>query len=377
MNRFMLWMKKHQKEISILILVFAFFAVFLAIYATPYESDDLVYMNKWLSDEPLESVKDVFDYEYQQYFQWSGRAVAHTILQILLLIGKPYSSLLTTIAYFSVAYFIQKSVNGKVTLTGFVFALGLLSFVNQSTSQTLLWATGSANYTWTMLIMLFALQPALKFFRNEELTKKDAVALLFALPAGWCNENISTALALLILVIQFVRYRSDKRISKLLIAETVLWLAGCALLILAPGNVVRSHGMPTGLMAVLYRGHGQLSAWTDWTLPAWIAYVISVFAVHSEKKKVSMISKFFAVTAAISVLVMVASPTFPERSAFGAVVFLVIGVCMNIQQCCEDTQFKAYLIGIMMLIGMFGRMLIEGVLTLARSLGVDIPGGEY
>ncbi len=376
MEKINTWYYQHKKIVQIVWLVIAFFLLFFALYTKEYRSDDLIYSMKWQSDEPLSSLGDIFDFQVHHYFEWGGRTVAHTIAQLLFLIGKPFSSLFITIAYFLLAFMITKIATDKFSIYLYSIALGCLYYLNPAFEKTVLWYTGSANYMWTTLIMLVAIYPAVKIFKEKLLDVKDYLFLPLSFLAGWGNENTSPTLLLFLIFLLIVEIKKHKKVHIWLILSIVLWTLGCGLLILAPGNGVRSSEFSSGLMAIAYRGHGQVNSWLNWLLPTNVILHITYVLRKEKIGKISSldIGTIFCMLGFISIFVMVASPTYPVRATFGSFVFLLIALIRNIDSIYMFYEKELVFIALIMVIGICGCLLSTGLLAYVRGEGTYIPG---
>ncbi len=376
MKRLNTWYYQHKKIVQIIWLIIAFFLLFFALYTKEYRSDDLIYSMKWQSDEPLSSLNDIIDFQVHHYFEWGGRTVAHTIAQLLFLIGKPFSSLFITIAYFLLAFMITKIATDKFSIYLYSIVIGCLYYLNPAFEKTVLWYTGSANYMWTTLIMLVAIYPAVKIFKGKLLDVKDYLFLPLSFLAGWGNENTSPTLLLFLIFLLIVEIKKHKKVHIWLILSIVLWTLGCGLLILAPGNGVRSSEFSSGLMAIAYRGHGQVNSWLNWLLPTIVILYITYVLRKEKIGKISSldIGTIFCMLGFISIFVMVASPTYPVRATFGSFVFLLIAMIRNIDSIYTFYEKELDFIALIMVIGICGCLLSTGLLAYVRGEGTYIPG---
>ncbi len=376
MKRLNTWYYQHKKIVQIIWLVIAFFLLFFALYTKEYRSDDLIYSMKWQSDEPLSSLNDIIDFQVHHYFEWGGRTVAHTIAQLLFLIGKPFSSLFITVAYFLLAFMIVKIATDKFSIYLYSIVIGCLYYLNPAFEKTVLWYTGSANYMWTTLIMLVAIYPAVKIFKGKLLDVKDYLFLPLSFLAGWGNENTSPTLLLFLIFLLIVKIKKHKKVHIWLTLSIVLWTLGCGLLILAPGNGVRSSEFSSGLMAIAYRGHGQVNSWLNWLLPTNVILYITYVLRKEKIGKISSldIGTIFCMLGFISIFVMVASPTYPVRATFGSFVFLLIAMIRNIDSIYTFYEKELDFIALIMVIGICGCLLSTGLLAYVRGEGTYIPG---
>ena len=66
---------------------------------TPYFANDYRYMLVQGTHDFISSYQDIWQSQYQHYFAWGGRSVAHTIAQVLLFWGKPLSAVAQACCY--------------------------------------------------------------------------------------------------------------------------------------------------------------------------------------------------------------------------------------------------------------------------------------
>lgn len=161
------FISRHKRILTVAILLSTFIVLFGNIYFSEYISDDLIYMNKWQSSEPISNLYDIFEYQINHYFLWGGRSIAHTILQLLFLIGKPVSAILTTLVFMICAYLINIYSCEKFNIITYSGIVGLLYFLNPIYSETIRWYTGSANYLWTITIVLVAIYPFVNVIKGK------------------------------------------------------------------------------------------------------------------------------------------------------------------------------------------------------------------
>jgi hypothetical protein len=328
---------------------------------------------KWKSDEPLSGIGDIIDYQLNMYQQWSGRVTAHTIVQLLFLIGKPWSSLLTTSVYFLTAHLICHTAKIKQCSVYFM-VLAALYYLNPAFTETVLWFTGTANYLWTAMIVLVAIQPFMKLLRDEPLKRTDWFYIPVCFLAGWCNENISTTMALFMLVCVLIAYQKNHHFSFQAVILLLFAVCGCVLLILAPGNFARSHGFDSGLLSIAYRGYGQVKTWFTWLFPVWLLYVVFRYMLYRKKIQVPQEVKLLAYWSVLSILVMLASPSYPERATFGSLVILLIAIVIMIRELYFEYERLFVCVGVLCMIGLCGSFLSIGLLQAVRNSGVEIPG---
>ena len=73
-------------RLSIIVNLFLFLFYFSISSLTPYAADDYTYKINPLSNEfNLTVLENVYQFQIQHYLNWSGRAIAHLLLQLFLI----------------------------------------------------------------------------------------------------------------------------------------------------------------------------------------------------------------------------------------------------------------------------------------------------
>lgn len=362
--------EKNHKIINIILGIILFIVVFLSVYTTPLYDDDLVYINKWKSDIPLANMQDIMEFQILHYFNWGGRTIAHTILQLLLLMPKQLSAFINTCMFCLLGFGINKIVFKKVDGLFYLFTLALLYYLNPTYKESIMWLTGSANYLYTTVLILGTLYPLTRVYRNEKV-KWPYLYLPIVFLSGWCNENMSATLMLFIGLTCIYAYRKKIKANWLYV-YLIVEMVGLGLLLLAPGNFVRASGLPGGLMALLYRGHGQLNAWTTWLFMPLLLTLILQYINYRTDKKVKDVNWFLIGFSVISMLAMVVSPVYPQRATFGTFVILVILIVDNMYGIYQKYQKELSLLMLVVVIASILSLLVIGVLAYARMFNPNI-----
>lgn len=365
---------RHKKNIDIALIVIVLVSFYFAIFNSVFRLDDLIYMMKWDSNMPLQSISDIIDYQYQHYFLWGGRTIAHFVLQILLFINKPISALIITLAFFSLGIIIYKYAftNMKIDWLKVSFILGILYFLNPSADETLFWYTGIANYLITTLIVLCSFYPYLLYIKGNKLKNIHYLLLLLTFFAGWCNENISTTLIVMIIVVLMIKYKENKKINLFLLMGLFAAAFGCCMLLFAPGNFVRASTFSGSIMQIMYRGYGQVNAWFNWFVPALILIIITLN--FNKINSLSMKNRLILIWSFLSIIAMLASPIYPSRATFGTLTLLIISILINCEENSLFADKKIIYIALFISISFIFVNLSIGILQFVRNLGYYIPG---
>lgn len=365
---------KHKNAIDLSLFFIVVFAYFFVLLTSQFKLDDLIYMNKWESSEPIRTFSDIYQYQVQHYVQWGGRTIAHTILQLLLIMPKVLSALLITLCFAGLAILMFKMThfNQKVDWLIVTLILSLFYFFNPTPEETLFWYTGIANYLITGLIILLSFYPFIVKLNGKVLKPHHYCLIPFAFFAGWCNENMSTSLVVMMAVVLYVDHKRYKKWDGRLVCSIIFAMMGVLLLLLAPGNFARASTISSGFMSILYRGHGQINAWFNWLL---LPIVTLLATLNTNKENnFDLSNNIFTLWGILSILFMIASPIYPSRATFGSLILLITSIVMNIKKNDFKNNPKFNTICILFGLGLALTLVSIGVLQFARNMGIGIPG---
>ena len=235
-----------KSKLSLMQYIACVFIIFLFFFLNHYTllvADDFNY------SMGINSISDIVASQYNHYFNWGGRSIAHFLVQFWLLVGKPVFNIANTIVYGIFIFLIHFHITGNIKnfKAWFYIVLNIVFwFLIPVWGQNFIWLTGSCNYLWTTTIILLFLVPYRLKHDNSECQIKLWCSLLFfflGMLAGWSNEN--SGAAVLFLLIAYITMKVYKR-DKLFLFEILGFLGfliGFILLILAPGNYVRAEAI--------------------------------------------------------------------------------------------------------------------------------------
>lgn len=243
-----LFLEDNSKRIILYFVLLLFFClVYILNILFPLQADDWGYSFVFGVDylKRVTDLSEIMQSQYNHYMRWGGRSVVHSIAQFLLMIDIRIADLLNSLVYIGLFVLIYIIINkGKKANAGLFIVLNIIMWLIQPVfSIIILWLTGSANYLWgTFLIVLF-ICPYYQFFINKTSTDSVLKCFLFfiwGVISGWTNENTSLALiSLLVLLMGYLKYNKIK-LPKWAIYGIVGVCIGNAIMILAPGNMVRA-----------------------------------------------------------------------------------------------------------------------------------------
>lgn len=364
---------KYRLQLGVAILI-TFSGIYALNHYFPLFNDDWLYSFVFgRNADRLSSFSDVIESQYNHYFSWGGRSVAHTIAQSFMYIGENYADILNSLAYIILISLIYTIVNFRKQINPFLY-LGisaLIWFLAPDLMVCIAWLTGSANYLWgCMLVVSFILPYSMYYLtdKNTDLKKnsipKYILFFLWGIIAGWTNENlVAGLLSFLFLFMLLLRYEK-RAIPKWAVVGFIGVAIGCFIMLSAPGNFIRNkielstiHGIADGkpeLSYYFYRTISVIKAFFVYGIVPAIMY-ISVAIVHWKwgkkeyKQKVFRLSALLFFMAMVSMIIMAAAPIFPERVWFSIIVLIIMAsllLYMNLDFSYKPLFYTNYIIWI-------------------------------
>ena len=327
--------EKLCKIAGILCSVISIVILFIANRKMLLKMDDEWYATNLVTGLPLASLSDIWESQVWHFFQWGGRSIAHAMLQLVLWTGPFVADCINVAVTVLLVVFICKLADAQKNVFGLI-TLGFLVILNLNWSQTLLWHSGAANYlymtTWILLFLLF-------YFRtleNKEAKKLPGIVFWIAplgLFAGWSNENMGPAVWLGTLCMILFLWIKEKRVYPWMLVGNLFCLAGCGLVILAPGNFVRKVEAVEGVAekGLLWRVFLRCFSVTNglfYYLRHAVVLLLILLLVYCFVlgKKLRKTDCFCLMMAVLSWGAMILSPHYPDRAAFGTLILLLIPI---------------------------------------------------
>lgn len=314
----------------------------LVIYMThryvPFMMDDLWY-STILSDDsvPIASFGDIIRSQIWHYQNWGGRSITHGILQLTLLAGEQAADLLNVGVTFLLAWVICLAAETR-GLPAFFAAAAMLLGLNANWKMSMFWQAGAANYLYITVVILFYIFCYLRELSDNDTGKpeegKRALPgiLLWILPiglaAGWSNENVGPAVWILSFAVIADTAKRKRKVPLWMIFGNLSCLAGCIIMIAAPGNAVRGAQAPDSGYGVLWRlflrGYAQSRAALEYLFPTLLTLLL-ILLVGKCALKIQIGKKdlLLLLCAALSWGAMVLSPHYPDRAVFGTMALLI------------------------------------------------------
>lgn len=331
------WAQQKKRRPAILwgsaaVLAGCFFVMLLFNILTPLMScDDFQYRLIYPTHQPVTSLADVFTSQYQHYLHHNGRAVAHTLLQTFLLLGKGVFNLFNAAAFCTLVWATAKLALGRQAVRPLylLLSLGLLVHFNPAFGMTNLWLSGSFNYLWVILWGALLLLPYRLELDAPWTTGRLAPVGMFLLGvvSGWGNENLSGAVFLGTLCFLVLHKIYLHTIRPWAVAGSLGSFVGLMLLVLAPGLRARgsefqdSRGFLTILLTRIIHATHALALYGGVLLVVFGALFGALCLVKARPMDRALCLVYLLLALAAN-YAMVLSPVYYMRSFYPVLFFL-------------------------------------------------------
>ena len=305
--------------------------------AVPIMMDDEWYSTILSAETPLSSFGDIVEAQIWHYNNWGGRTVAHTIAQVILLYLSPAVADVLNVAVTVLLAWMISAVAGEKKFAYVTLMVGFLHGLNANWKMSMYWQTGACNYLYTTVIILGFLWFYLKILESEPAKERQWLIVpvsVLGLLCGWTNENMGPAIWVVTVLIMLVMKREKRKIRLWMVSGSLFCAIGSVLMILAPGNSVRSAQVAeTGygtLWQIFLRMYSVCKGAWDYLFPVIVltaaVVVVNVCILGNPlRKKDAML----LIGALLSWGAMVLSPHYPDRAAFGTMCLLL---CVIVSQ---------------------------------------------
>ena len=326
--------KKSKKILGILTIILLGISI-LVMYLThrrvPFMMDDIWYSTMLSEDTPIRTLGDIVKSQIWHYKNWGGRSMTHGILQLTLLTGEQVADILNIIFTLLLAGSICLVARQR-HLGAFFGATAMVLGLNANWKMSMFWQAGAANYLYiTVFILLFVFC----YLREvgEDTTVSPLPGIVFwILPlgilAGWSNENMGPAVWLLSVAVILTTAKKKSKIPCWMLVGSVSALLGSIMVIVAPGNFVRSSQAPDReygfLWRLFMRCYAEGKATMEYLFPT-LLVLAAVLLVGKCTLKIPIGRQniYLLLLALLSWGAMVLSPHYPDRASFGTMVFLI------------------------------------------------------
>jgi hypothetical protein len=316
-------------------------------FNTPFAIDDYYYNFVFTADNGqtlditnnrVSDISDIITSMKAHYEVINGRIFIHTIVQLLMIFGKPTFNILNSLVFAAALLLSYKHCKGKMKQNNAVvfIAIGLAwwCFIPRF-GQTVLWMDGSVNYLWGTAIRLAVLLPFRLYAddgKENHSNWKIPFMFLLGATAGATNENMGGAFVLI--SIMFIIYYRIKKFKVPLwsIFCTIGSVIGFALMISAPSNFKRTDDLAKRTDEKIQPFASRLTNLPIRTIMMLMIF-IALFTVAAAllykygrgKSKIG-IGLIYGIGAFAGGCALMFSPSAPDRTFFGVVIAAVISV---------------------------------------------------
>lgn len=320
----------------------AFIIMLLLNCLTPYLADDFTFSYSFADRDTLHSPYILVRSAYYHYFEWSGRIIVKFFAQLFTLPPKPvfdainagaFTLLGLTLCHMGDTPGIREE-NRPITLAFAFLSMWLISPVF---GQVNLWMCGSCNNLWSTLGCVAFLLPWRHLFTDISPHGKFSVPLFFVggLFAGWLYENTSAGMLFCMVLCFLWALLQKRKIPGWAVSAFLGSCLGYALLLLAPGNSVRTDDSSAAVSYSIWEYVSRFKKATiilikfGWPLLLFFA-VLLVFLFFVQR--VQLVELAFALILFLSGIAanyaMIGSPVYYLRSSHGPFTLLTAACCV-------------------------------------------------
>ncbi len=343
--------QKIYRVIGILCLALTFVIIYIGNRAVPFilKGDDVWYSTKLFSEEPIRNLTDIVAAQTWHFFNWGGRSIAHALLQIVHLMGSAWADWANMFFHILLALVIGKAAKVRGVFY-YVAIWGMLYGLNANWKETLCWQAGAANYLYMTTFVLAFLWCYVRTLEGEQKTLPGCTLWIvpLGLMAGWSNENMGPTVWVLSLGIIAYLWLKERRFYAWMVLGNVACLAGSLLVILAPGNFVRSQDSITDkglLWRAFLRCYSESKALFEFLSPTLFVLAAVLCLAAAIGVKLSKTHVVYLIGALLSWGAMILSPHYPDRATFGTMVFLICAIVSLAKECiAKKPQIKPWML---------------------------------
>lgn len=329
------------------------FAVIFILNCLTHRSigDDYLYSFVWEGHsmyEPLSenarrisSFSDIAESTYSYFMTWGGRIVAQSLAMFFLWMPRMVFNVAISAAIVLLVMLIQwLARGGRVTMDLSAREAALIFFClwtfHANFVGVFIWTDGSCNYLFPMLAVLLFLLPYVRHYMSDGQEKESSWLVYGMFPlgllAGNSNENTICWLGLFGFFYLIYSYRK-RRLHGWMVSGFIGLTIGYGLLMLAPGNFLRIIDSHETLESFFITPKKWMTVWFNSLLQSMLwFYLLKAFhkrkelkALKNGRKQIYLVM-FLAGNSWLSILIMLLSPEFPNRSLFPGLIFAIVAV---------------------------------------------------
>ena len=359
-----------------ILFVIGLVCVWQAQREVPLMMDDEWYSTVLSANTPLGGFKDIVQAQIWHYNNWGGRTVAHTMVQMILLYLSPQVSDILNVVMIVILAWMISAIAGEKRLAYVTLTVGFLHGLNANWKMSMYWQTGACNYLYTTIIILAFLWFYLRILEKEPAKECPWLALpvsVLGLLCGWTNENMGPMVWVLTVVVMLWLKHEKRAIRIWMMAGNLSCLVGSVLMIMAPGNSVRSEQVAETEFGTLWQIFLRMynvckGAW-EYLFPVIVVtialLVVNICILGNRLKKSDGL---LIVGAILSWGAMILSPHYPDRASFGTMCLLL---CATVSQVSDIIRTKDTKICRIAMAGMGVFIWLRGMFFLGEFIAIS------
>ncbi|MCL2254163.1 MAG: DUF6056 family protein [Lachnospiraceae bacterium] len=314
---------------------------------TPYFTDD-IYSKVEVNGL---SFRDLIVMQYDMYVTYNPRVVGQFFRAYFSTFDKHIFNFFNSIVFISFVYLIVLNItiyseDKKLRYNPLIYLItfGFVWRYSVDFGDTILWLSGACNYLWTSTIILafitfYRFQLKKPLLSGKRKVRQIISLFFFGVIAGWCNENTSGGMMVIIFFLtltHMVNERFELKVKSFMIAAHLGALTGFIGLLLSPGAYKRmdyfaeEHSGAVGIMSRFYHILVSVNVLFFELLCAFI--IVTVLAIFLKKKKVMVLKQGFPffIAGLATCFALIIIPPVMVRAYFGAGAFLIIAFLQSL-----------------------------------------------
>lgn len=350
LSQFLTFCKSHNRIFIVGISVITIGLIFGLNQITEFQADDFRLMVRYGTDTRTQSFGDVVYSSIEHYRHLVGRFWGHFIGYVLLWWQKPWCSFCNAIVV-AILNLVLYHYGKAKSIFNLLLATVLIYFLNADFEGTINWISGSANYTWTILICLIFLIPYFHFLEQEVSEPRESVfmipwMLLTGGIAGCTNENIGPTVLILEIIIMILGKKEKKHLPIWLFTGAFGTLLGVGVMLLSPGGFARNENIKNNINSgyglfktLLVRAYYMERAIFNYLFPTLLLVgVLLLILVYVYRELPDRVTILFILAGILSVGAMILAPTYPPRATMGSMVFFLVPIMRMLDQIVEKNE---------------------------------------
>ena len=217
--------------------MFIFFLFSLISYFIPLTGDDWTNANF-----NTNNIFKILTIAYDKYFSHEGR-FASRIFVIFFTNTKWLWNIFNAFMMAGIYYLAMKIIKpSNIKLASILFILAMLLLENTMFTQSYLWVTGNCTYVLPMFLFLLYIFLVDRMWMNNGNNNKWTYIIMIILNTliPTMIEHISISLVIANIFLLIINYIKFKKVSKILLLNTIISIVGFLFIYLSPGATIRA-----------------------------------------------------------------------------------------------------------------------------------------